>query len=68
MLIVLRLTTDHYVTLSLCLRPMSDETLVARVLLRNTGCAAKRAPQVSRLTWALAIRRYALHFLARFLW
>ena len=41
---------------------MSDETLVARVLLRNTGCAAKRAQQVSRLTWALAIRRYACIF------
>jgi len=27
---------------------MTDEQL----LLRNTGCAAKRAQQVSRLTWA----------------
>ena len=30
---------------------MTDEQL----LLRNTGCAAKRAQQVSRLTWALAL-------------
>jgi len=31
---------------------MTDEQL----LLRNTGCAAKRAQQVSRLTWALERR------------
>lgn len=30
-----------------CIRPMSDETLVARVLLRNQCCAAK----VARLSW-----------------
>jgi len=29
------------------LRPMSDETLVARILLRNQCCAAK----VARLSW-----------------
>jgi len=35
---------------------MTDEQL----LLRNTGCAAKCAQQVSRLTWALAIRHTEL--------
>jgi len=30
---------------------MTDEQL----LLRNTGCATKRAQQVSRLTWALVV-------------